>query len=235
MATITSKTMQPVAKIDHQTPITVQVHAHLRRLILTLQIKPGEALSEKELSLKLGVSRTPVREAFIRLSEERLVDIFPQRGTLVAPIRLAEIEEAQFLREVLETAIVRRAARSIDKTHLKLLEDNLRLQQRTLLRKDYDALLEIDERFHNLLCDSVSLPRAWRMIHVLKGQIYRVSYLTLPEPGHGEQMVQQHMNILDAVRDGDEERAEQAMHKHLQEIWGPIERMVQDNNEIFQS
>ena len=199
MATITSKTMQPVAKIDQQTPITVQVHAHLRRLILTLQIKPGEALSEKELSLKLGVSRTPVREAFIRLSEERL------------------------------------AARSIDKTNLKLLEDNLRLQQRTLLRKDYDALLEIDERFHNLLCDSVSLPRAWRMIHVLKGQIYRVSYLTLPEPGHGEQMVQQHTNILEAVRDGDEERAEQEMHKHLQEIWGPIERMVQDNNEIFQS
>ena len=82
-------------------------------------------MSEKELSLQLGVSRTPVREAFIRLSEEGLVDIFPQRGTIVAPIRMGEIKEAQFLREILETAIVRRAAVDIGKKSLSLLKTNL--------------------------------------------------------------------------------------------------------------
>ena len=70
--------------LDKNSSVAVQVHYHLRQQILRLNLKPGIALSEKELSLQLGVSRTPVREAFIRLSEEGLVDIFPQRaGTTI--------------------------------------------------------------------------------------------------------------------------------------------------------
>ena len=115
--------------LDKNSSVAVQVHYHLRQQILRLNLKPGIALSEKELSLQLGVSRTPVREAFIRLSEEGLVDIFPQRGTIVAPIRMDEIKEAQFLREILETAIVRRAAENIEKKFLNLLEANLAYQK----------------------------------------------------------------------------------------------------------
>lgn len=62
---------------------------------------PSDALSEKELSLQLGVSRTPVREALIRVADEGLIDILPQRGSFVAPIRLRDVEEAQFIRETL--------------------------------------------------------------------------------------------------------------------------------------
>jgi DNA-binding GntR family transcriptional regulator len=115
--------------IDKNSSVAVQVHCHLRQLILRLNLKPGEVLSENELSLKLGVSRTPVREAFIRLSEEGLVDIFPQRGTIVAPIRMSEIKEAQFLREILETAIVRRAAENIQPNFLQRIEVNLVKQE----------------------------------------------------------------------------------------------------------
>lgn len=227
--------IDPVPPIKRETSVTVQVHAHLRRLILRLQLKPGEALSEKDLSVKLGVSRTPVREAFIRLSEEGLVDIFPQRGTLVAPIRIAEIEEAQFLRDILETAVVRRAAESIDPAVLTELTDNLHQQELILQRRDYDAFWELDERFHHLLCKSVSLPRAWRVIHAVKGQLDRVRYVSLPEPGHGDLVLRQHTEILDAVRSGDVERAESAMKDHLQQIWRSIERMARENEGIFQS
>ena len=228
-----NKTVEPTLIFDRQTPVTVQVHHHLRQLILKLQLKPGEALSEKDLSLKLGVSRTPVREAFIKLSEEGLVDIFPQRGTLVAPIRIADIQEAQFLRVVLETAIVRQAAKSIDPTHLDQLDENLRQQKQNLKSKNYDALMDLDEAFHHLLCEGVSLPRAWRVIHTVKGQLDRVRYYTLPRPGHGEMIVRQHAEILDAVRDGDADAAEKKMHEHLEEIWNSIERMSQENNEIL--
>ena len=102
----------PVLALDKNTPVTAQVYSHLRNLILRLHLKPGEALSEQELSVKLGLSRTPVREAFIRLAEEGLVDVYPQRGTLVAPIRIAEVKEAHFIRRLLEFAIVRSAAES---------------------------------------------------------------------------------------------------------------------------
>jgi len=163
--------------VDRGTPVTVQVHAHLRQQILWLKLRPGKALSEKELSVKLGVSRTPVREAFIKLSQEGLVDIFPQRGTLVAPIRIAEIKEAQFLREILETAIVKRAARTIDLAKLDDIDENLRRQDSSLARKDYVAFMELDEQFHRLLCQSVSLPRAWTVIHAVKGQLDRARFM----------------------------------------------------------
>lgn len=191
-------------------------------------------MSEKDLSLKLGVSRTPVREAFIRLSEEGLVDIFPQRGTLVAPIRIAEIEEAQFLRDILETAVVKRAAESIDPAILTELTDNLHQQELILKRKDYDAFWELDERFHHLLCKSASLPRAWRVIHAVKGQLDRVRYISLPEPGHAKLVLRQHTEILEAVRARDVERAVTAMQDHLQEIWRSIERMAREDKEMFQ-
>lgn len=106
--------MPPVANadigIDPKQPIGAQVYALLKKMICNLSLQPNEALSEKELSVRLGVSRTPVREALIRLADETLVDVFPQRGTFVSPIRTNEVLEAQFLRETLETAVVRRAA-----------------------------------------------------------------------------------------------------------------------------
>tara|TARA_R110002124_G_scaffold80083_3_gene212238 strand:- start:7882 stop:8574 length:693 start_codon:yes stop_codon:yes gene_type:complete len=226
---------EAVMTLDRRVPVTVQVHALLRQRILRLQLKPGEALSEKELSVQLGVSRTPVREAFIRLSEEGLVDIFPQRGTLVSPIRMDEIKEAQFLRDILETAIVRRAAQEIDEVSLLQIEANLQRQEISLQQKDYIEFMELDEEFHRLLCQSISLPRAWRVIHAVKGQLDRVRFMGLPQPGHADLMVRQHGAIFNAIRAGDAELAETEMRIHLQAIWGSIELMTNDNSEFFET
>ena len=211
---------------DKNASVATQVHYRLRQQILRLNLKPGKALSEKELSLKLGVSRTPVREAFIRLSDEGLVDIFPQRGTIVAPIRMEEIKEAQFLREILETAIVRRAAENIKPKFLRMLEANLVDQKKSLSKTDYTEFMELDEEFHHLLCQAVSFPRAWRVVQSVKGQLDRMRFIGLPEPGHASLMFHQHSVILDAVRKGLPEIASNEMAKHLTEIWGSIQRMA---------
>ena len=206
------------------------MHYHLRQQILKLNLKPGKALSEKELSLKLGVSRTPVREAFIRLSEEGLVDIFPQRGTIVAPIRMDEIKEAQFLREILETAIVRRAAENIEKKFLNLLEANLANQKKSLEHTDFTEFMELDEEFHHLLCQGVSFPRAWRVIQAVKGQLDRMRFIGLPQPGHAALMFHQHSVIFEAVKNGYPDMAATEMAKHLTELWASIERMTLDES-----
>lgn len=221
--------------LDRRVSVTVQVHALLRQRILRLQLKPGEALSEKELSVLLGVSRTPVREAFIRLSEEGLVDIFPQRGTLVSPIRMDEIKEAQFLRDILETAVVRRAAQDIDEASLALLKANLQRQEVSLKQKDYFEFMELDEEFHRILCQSISLPRAWRVIHAVKGQLDRVRFMGLPQPGHADLMVQQHSAIFNAIQAGDADLAETEMRTHLRAIWGSIELMTNENSAFFET
>lgn len=224
-----------IITLDRRGPVTVQVHAFLRQRILRVQLKPGEALSEKELSLQLGVSRTPVREAFIRLSEEGLVDIFPQRGTLVSPIRMDEIKEAQFLRDILETAIVRRAARDIDEASLSQMQANLQRQEVSLQKKDYFQFMQLDEEFHRLLCQSISLPRAWRVIQAIKGQLDRVRFMGLPQPGHADLMVRQHEAIFNAIRTGNADLAETEMRIHLQAIWGSIELMTNEDGAFFET
>lgn len=224
----------PSFTLDRNSPVTAQVYAHLRRLVLGLHLKPGEALSEKDISLKLGLSRTPVREAFIRLSDEGLVDIFPQRGTLVAPIRIAEVKEAHFIRCILELAVVRLVAEARNPRQLAQLEENLRQQATAQRLKDYDAFMELDETFHRLLSEGVSLPRVWRVIQSVKGQLDRVRYSILPERGHSTLIRRQHMAILKAIQSGDADRAETEMREHLDQIWASIEQLMKDNRDYFQ-
>ncbi|MCY4461325.1 MAG: GntR family transcriptional regulator [Albidovulum sp.] len=223
----------PILELDKNTSVTAQVYLHIRQLILRLHLKPGESLSEQELSAKLGLSRTPVREAFIRLADEGLVDVYPQRGTMVAPIRISEVKEAHFIRRVLEFAIVRSAAESAGRRHLALLEENLRLQADAQRRKDYESLMDLDESFHRLLSESVALPRAWRMIKSVMGQLDRVRYRILPKPGHSDLVHQQHTAIFQAIQAGDADRAEHEMREHLDQIWATIEQLMRENKEFF--
>ncbi len=218
---------------DRRLPVAMQVFSHLRELIIKLKLRPSEALSEKELSIRLGVSRTPVREALIRLADEGLVDIYPQRGTFVAPIRVAEVKEAQFIRDVLETAIVQRAAKQISAEFLYRLEGNLRRQELTVAQNDYDEFLKLDEDFHHTLSKSVTLPRAWKVIQTVKGQLDRVRYISFEQPGHIEEMRVQHKAIFAAIKRGNSQLAVREMRQHLHEVWRTIERLTKEKPEIF--
>ena len=234
MATSIEDRNLPNLKLDKSTPVTAQVHAHVRQLILRLRLKPGEALSEKDLSVKLGISRTPVREAFIRLAQEGLVDILPQRGTLVAPIRMAEVKEAHFIRRVLELGVVRRAAESPEPKHLAWIEEILRQQEAAQRAQDYNRFMDLDEVFHRLLSEGVALPRAWTVIQSVKGQLDRVRYFILPETGHSDLIQQQHRAIFEAIKSGDADRAESEMRDHLDQIWASIEQLMIENRDFFQ-
>ncbi|MDQ0473256.1 GntR family transcriptional regulator [Labrys wisconsinensis] len=224
---------EPAAALDPRLPMAVQVHALLKREILTLQLRPSEALSEKELSLKLGVSRTPVREALIKLAEEGLVDILPQRGSFVAPIRVAEVMEAQFIREALEVAVVRRAAEQSTAALVERLEASLQRQRRAIEAGEHEAFLRLDEAFHHLLSDGVLLPRSWKVIHNVKGQLDRVRFLSLPEPGHLETLQAQHAAIVTAVRIRDPDLAAEHMRAHLQEVFGSVRLLLRDQPHLF--
>src|SRR5262245_4587069 len=99
-----------------------QIHALLRREVITGQLLPRTPLSEQELSQRFGVSRTPVREALIKLADEALVDTYPQYGSFVAPIKLQDVYDSQFVREALECAAVERAAGRIAADQAKALK-----------------------------------------------------------------------------------------------------------------
>ncbi|SCB34002.1 GntR family transcriptional regulator [Rhizobium multihospitium] len=221
--------------INPRQPIAVQVYERLRRAITTLSMLPSEALSEKELSLQLGVSRTPVREALIRLADEGLIDILPQRGSFVAPIRLRDVEEAQFIRESLEVAVSRRLAGGCSRRFLTEIKSNLYDQEKAVNTEALDLFLDLDEAFHRSFCEEAGLSKSWRVIQAVKLQMDRVRYLSLPDLGHLRILLTQHRSIVDAIEAGDVEKAGSDMAAHLREVLRTARNLSEQRRDLIES
>src|SRR5918995_4992213 len=106
-----------------------RIETELRRSIIALELAPGARLSEQDIAERHGVSRQPVREALIGLAKTRLVEIQPQRGTTVVKISVRKMMEARFVREAIETAVVRRACSSFDQQSRERINDLLEMQE----------------------------------------------------------------------------------------------------------
>ena len=145
--------MTAVLAIDlaESEPIARQVTRALRQAVVTMRLRPGEMVSEQEIATKLGVSRQPVREAFIKLGEAGLIRVLPQRGTLVVKISRAAVEDARFIREAVECAVAREAALAANPDDVAALAESLARQGRAARHKDDEAFFDLDEEFHRLL------------------------------------------------------------------------------------
>ncbi len=124
------------------------LYATIRDLIVRAEMAPGERLSETELGDRLGVSRTPVREALGRLRDDRLVEVRPQIGTFVARISPQAVSDAQFIREALECTAVRVSAELAGEESMAQIVENLRAQERAVQRTDIDSWQLLDDTFH---------------------------------------------------------------------------------------
>jgi DNA-binding GntR family transcriptional regulator len=192
----------------------------LRQAIVTMRVRPGEMLSEQEIAQHFSVSRQPVREAFIKLSEAGLVRVLPQRGTLVVKISVAAVEDARFVREAIECALARRAAAAIgaDRSKLDPLEELVAAQEDAAARRDAEPFFQLDEDFHRTLAALAGRPSAWRIVEEVKAQMDRVRFLDMSEAQPMAVVIHQHRSILDAFGDADPDAAEGAMRVHLSQI-----------------
>lgn len=201
-----------------QATMGTRVFEALRQAIVQLQLRPGNPLSEADIGRQLGVSRQPVREAFIKLAETGLVEIRPQRGTFVRLISMREVTNARFLREAIEVAIVRKAAADASAADVAVLEGLVGEQRAVAVGGDNAAFLRLDEKFHQAIARSADCEDAWRVLEGLKAQMDRVRYLSLPEATPLATIIEQHEEIVRAVARRAPEAAEQAMRRHLSEI-----------------
>ena len=206
------------ARMMRQATMGTRVFAALRQAIVQLQLRPGNPLSEAEIGRQLGVSRQPVREAFIKLAESGLVEIRPQRGTFVRLISIREVGNARFLREAIEIAIVRKAALEATDDDIAALRTLVAEQRAVAVGGDNAAFLRLDEKFHQAIAGSADCDDAWRVLEGLKAQMDRVRYLSLPEATPLETIIEQHERIVAAIERRSPEEAEQAMRQHLSEI-----------------
>ncbi|WP_406856993.1 GntR family transcriptional regulator [Alsobacter sp. KACC 23698] len=199
-------------------PPTVRgIHAALRQDIVSLRLRPGERLSENELALRFGTSRAPVREALIRLVEEGLIDVRPQRGSFVSRISLSAMERARFVREALELAAVRRAAeRGASPGVLARARGAIAEQERA--QRDPERFTQADDAFHHTLADGSGVAQLWAVIEREKAQFDRVRFLSIPAVTPVEVLIAQHRAILSGIENRDPAAAEAAMRTHMSEV-----------------
>ncbi len=193
------------------------IYALLRQDIVTLRLRPGERLSENELALRFGTSRAPVREALIRLVDDGLIDVRPQRGSFVSRISLKAMERARFVREALEVAIVRRAAKlGLSDAMRSQLEAAIASQAEA--RGDPERFTQLDDYFHRSFAQGASLDSVWAIIEREKVQFDRVRFLSLPEITPVDLLIEQHRAILKAVLSRQPVAAEEAIRNHMSEV-----------------
>nr|WP_245986788.1 GntR family transcriptional regulator [Azospirillum thermophilum] len=194
------------------------IYRDLRTEILSLQRKPGEAIVEKQIAESYGVSRTPVREAVLKLADEGLIEIFPQSGTIVSRIPVATLPEAIAIRRVLEEATVRYAAERATRSQIARLRACLEEQRERETAGDREGFHQADEAFHALLAEVSGYPGFWPVIQQVKVQVDRFRRLTLPVPGRMGKVVLEHEAIVEAVAAHDPEEAARALNIHLDDL-----------------
>jgi DNA-binding GntR family transcriptional regulator len=213
--------------------IRAQVYAMIQEEIVALEFKPGQPLSEKELALRYGVSRTPAREALLQLADEGLVEIYPQSGTFVARISVHGVTEAQFIREALECAALRRAIDRFTAADVKRLEDNIARQRAAHAAQDVTTFYILDEAFHQALVERSGFPGVWRVAQRAKVHLNRARRLSLPGISTIGELIDQHAAILARLRAGDGPGAEVALAQHLRMVLADLPALQQQYSDFF--
>ncbi len=205
----------PLERVERSRPLRQQIYDIVRRWILTGELAPGMAIDEKAIALKLGVSRTPVREAVKKLSDEKFVDVKAQSGTVVSRIDHKLIREAFIIRRALEVESVGVAASRMTQKHEDQLEELHLLHRHAVERRRFVDAIARDDAFHSYISEISELPRLWRAIEISKAQLDRCRYLALPRPGQAEATIDEHRRIIVALSQRDELLSRKMMAEHL--------------------
>lgn len=190
----------------------------LRDAVITMKLAPDSTIAEKELCAELGVSRTPLREAVLRLAQEGLLTVVPGGGTYVSRISLRGVLQGHLVRSSIEFRIVRLAARAYTPEYDRDFDLLLYLQADANRRGDYDQALQVDTDFHRLMCRVAGFPDIWQIVHNATGQLDRVRYRAFDKSGLTQEIEVEHRALYDALRARDGDRAHALLRKHLDDI-----------------
>ncbi|GAB2894976.1 GntR family transcriptional regulator [Uliginosibacterium flavum] len=211
--------------------IGAQVHQQLRDAIVRAELTPGTALSEAEIAARYLVSRQPVREAFIRLAQEDLVEIRPQRGTFVKRIVMDDVLDARFVREAIEVAVAREAAGKADAAAIARLQATLATQAVATSNAEF---LAADEAMHREIAVIAGRESAWRVVDQIKAQMDRVRYLSYIDVSPAQRLIAQHSEIVEAIAAHDANAAEAAVRAHMAEILQQLPELARRYPEMFE-
>lgn len=194
------------------------VYEKIKERILSLEYPPGQALTEMSISKDLGVSRTPIREAFKLLEKERLVVYIPNRGTFVKDITMTDIKEIFMIRELIEGFCASVAASLIDDENIKFLENTLDKSIKAFEKGEYKESSIIASDIHNVIVAVVGNNRIKEILFSLEQDISRIQNLTSEVPEKLRKSNEQHKDIVEALKIHDSQLAQKKMMEHIKSV-----------------
>jgi DNA-binding GntR family transcriptional regulator len=202
-------------RLDRARNATVQVYEHLRAHIVGLALAPGAVLARPQLCEYFQLSQSPIREALLRLEEERLVDIYPQHQTRVRAIDLAQARQAHFFRLSVELELAWVLAGQPDPALGAALLDLVARQRACLAHGDLENFTRIDMDFHKRMYEAAELPDLWTSMRSCSGNLDRLRRLHLPLNGKARAILLEHGRIARAIMRGDAAAAQKVVRAHL--------------------
>ena len=206
-----------------------------RRAILDLTFPPGSTLSEALLVGQIGTSRTPIRQALQRLEHEGLVRVFPQRGTVVAPLDLQGFREALFTRIALEASAAAEAAAKAESTDVVQLVDQVDAQRRAVADGQDADFFRLNELFHRKIMAMAGVPNIWTVVQSVKVHLdrFRAAHLALTDQYPLKPVVEEHAAVVDAVRRRRATDAAALMQSHIRRVIPRAELLFERRPELF--
>jgi DNA-binding GntR family transcriptional regulator len=228
-----SVALSPLRELEKSAAVGPQLYRLIRERIIRGELTPGARLSETEFAAAYDVSRQPVREAFIKLAEENLVTVRPQRGTFVTRISVPSVMTARFIREAAEADIVKLVAETADAGSIAALDAEIVKQRAASKSSDADLFMQLDEAFHRLLADMAGQRSAWDYLEGLKTQMNRVRHISARKMAL-DKLIAQHAAVVDGIRRHDPTTSEGAMRLHLREIIHDLPEIVAAMPDFFE-
>ena len=210
-----------------------EVYKVLKEGIMTLQLVPGTAMSTQEMADKLNVSRTPVREAFIRLHEASLVYIIPQRETIVSRIDMTRAAQERFIRESLELSVLDLFFENCTDRVIAEMRECIREQRRCQREKRYADLILFDDRMHRILFMESGMKLAWETLQSVNGHDFRYRVLAVQDEDIMKGIITQHEEIVSLIERGDKRKVKKVLSNHFGKVKYEKSRLQERYPEYF--
>lgn len=210
--------IKPLHKINKPESLATIAYKSLRYSILSFKLKQGTVYNEMSISQELGLSRTPVREALLRLSSEGLITFLPRKGFIVSSFTQKEIEEIFELRLILESRVIRKIARKISEEDLGKLREYIDLQHKAAAENDYHGFMLSDRAFHKTFFELANNSKLIEIMDNFQDICHMIGVCYLKVAGLYEKAIRDHETILECVESGDPDKAETAIVDHINRV-----------------
>ena len=214
--------------MDAYLPLRDVVFNTLREAILKGELKPGERLMELQLAAKLGVSRTPIREAIRMLEQEGLAVTIPRKGAEVAKMTEKDMEDVLQIREALDELAAKIACEQISEEQLEELVATMHEFEESTKTDNVKKIAEADVKFHDIIDQSTGNPKLVNMLNNLREQMYRYRVEYLKDENNYPTLMKEHKDIVEGLVRKNKMQVTETMHQHVKNQAVAVKAMIQE-------